>query len=199
MFRSGLDLKDQLDKNPELLDFQKEQSLLKEAIRNVPNLGEERASENEPFLGIRYPLVCWLDEIFILDSPWKEEFSENALEWAFFSSNERAWTFWRQAELAESRVSADVLEVFFLCVTLGFRGEWRDSPEKLKSWHNRIKSLLFETQARRWPSPDEIQPPTYVPPLTGESRKHSMILGWAVSLLILIPVAMFYIINRFLN
>jgi type VI secretion system protein ImpK len=196
VFRAGLDLKERLEKNPELLDMYKEQSNLKEIVRKVPNFGEDKSHGDEVFLGIRYPLVSWLDEIFILDSSWSADWKEATLEVGFFDTRDRAWKFWDQADLAESRVSIDALEIFFLCVTLGFRGDKHDSPEKVQSWFKTTKALLLENQGRRWPSPDEVQPTTFVPPLTGEERKQSMILAWAVSVLLIIPVAVIYIINR---
>ncbi len=52
------------------------------------------------FLGIRYALVCWLDEIFIIDSPWNDQWNEASLEASLYGDRERAWRFWEQAERA---------------------------------------------------------------------------------------------------
>ena len=100
------------------------------------------------------------------------------------------------AKLAESRAGSDALEVFFLCVMLGFHGDWHNKPDKLNDWQRSTKTLILDQQQRLWPSPPEIQPPTFVPPLTGLKRKQSMLLTWALSLFVLIPVAMFFLINR---
>src|SRR4051794_28497599 len=88
----------------------------------------------EYFLGIRYALACWLDEIFILDSPWKAEWNERSLETALDGHRDRAWKFWAQTRKAEARPEKDALEVFFLCVMLGFRGGLRDGPDALRTW-----------------------------------------------------------------
>jgi type VI secretion system protein ImpK len=199
VLRQGLDLRERLERNPELLDVGAEQTTLKEALRKVPNLGEEKVSRDQHFLGIRYPLVCWLDEIFILNSPWKTEWTESSMEMALYDSRERAWQFWEQAQLAESRAGGDAVEVFFLCVMLGFRGDWRNKPDKLQDWQRTVKALVLDPRQRRWPMPDEVQPPTYVPPLTGRRRKQSMLLTGAISLLVLIPVAVFYVVHSLLQ
>ena len=82
------------------------------------------------FLGMRYALACWLDEILI-DAGWRE-WDENKLESALYRTNIRYSNFWNQARLADAIPSGiDAQEVFLLCVLLGFRGEMGEQPEKL--------------------------------------------------------------------
>ena len=53
----------------------------------------------EPFLGIRYALACWLDEVFIADSPWSQQWTESMMEVALYGgSSLRAVRFWEQAK-----------------------------------------------------------------------------------------------------
>jgi type IV/VI secretion system ImpK/VasF family protein len=198
-FSAGLDLRERLETAREMPpDFQKEQSNLRELVRKIPNLGEEK-SGGERFLGVRYPIVCWLDEIFILDSRWKSAWTEASLEMALYDSRDRAWNFWEQARLAESRVSIDALEVFFLCAMLGFRGDWHNKPERLRDWFQATRGLLLNKQQRRWTAPNEVQPPTYVPPLTAAKKKHQMLRAWAVSLLVVIPLATFFFVFQVIS
>src|SRR5262245_19094635 len=67
---------------------------------HAPPFGAERDPNTtmgrERFLGIRYALACWLDEIFI-DSPWKREWDENKVESALYQTNIRHRNFWEQA------------------------------------------------------------------------------------------------------
>jgi len=192
----ALDLKERLERTPELVSFEKEQGNLKELVRKVPNLGEDRSDHEDLFLGIRYPLICWLDEVFILNSRWKTEWTEFSLEMSLYDSRDRAWKFWEQAQMAESKVSADAVEVFFLCAMLGFRGDWYNKPEKLQLWHKATRSLLLDQRRGRWSGPDEVKPPTFVPPLIGLNRKKGMLLAWAASSLILIPVGVVLLIAQ---
>ena len=119
----------------------------------LPTTAPEKAESDatprpEPFLGGRYALVCWLDELFILYSPWSALWNERKLEVALYGSNERAWKFWQQAQLAEVRSTADALEVFFLAVMLGFRGELGDALEQLRAWVGANQARLTRAARR---------------------------------------------------
>src|SRR5262245_14486193 len=46
------------------------------------------------FLGVRYALSCWLDELFVVYSPWSQDWNERKLEVALYGGNDRAWRFW---------------------------------------------------------------------------------------------------------
>src|SRR5437870_4846987 len=58
-----------------------------------PITSGDHGGRSNYFMGIRYALACWLDEIFI-DSPWKDLWDNNKLETAIYSTNDRAWKFW---------------------------------------------------------------------------------------------------------
>src|SRR6266446_4029510 len=94
----GLRLKDRLERG-EALDFDAEQAALKGLLlgeleaKRVPEFGGQSADSAsmarmsmggrrnpDHFLGIRYALACWLDELFILDSPWERAWNERKLE-----------------------------------------------------------------------------------------------------------------------
>jgi len=77
----------------------------------------------------KYALASWIDEV-LLEVPWdgREWWNNNVLEVELFNSrlcNER---FYTQAQQASSLPRRDALEVFYVCVVLGFRGLYRD-PE----------------------------------------------------------------------
>ena len=151
--------------------------------------GEEaRGRGSVAFLGIRYALTCWLDEVFILDSPWASAWNERKLEVALYGTNDRAWKFWEQARLAEGRAGNDALEVFFLCVMLGFRGELREEPERLRAWVAAARTQVARGYGQEWPYPPELEPPSNVPPLDGLDRFRRMAAVAVVVLLVLIPL-----------
>jgi type VI secretion system protein ImpK len=109
------------------------------------------------FLGIRYALACWLDEIVIPVKPWVNEWWENhTLEFNLYSIKERHWKFWEQAELAEYRLDVDALEVAYLCVMLGFRGKYRGDTPELRKWRARVETRL--RAVLRAPEPDQPLP-----------------------------------------
>lgn len=205
VFGHALKLKDRLARGDDNTTVQKEQSILKGLLKSESEARRwsEFAGEitrtvaggpSDGFLGIRYALVCWLDEIFILDSPWKSDWSELSLEVALYGTRDRSFKFWDQARRAEARPETDALEVFFLCVMLGFRGDLSDAPDRLKTWRDGTEAHLAQGQEREWPGPVEVQPAINVPPLTGTSRQQTALTVLGAALLLSIPAIMFYLV-----
>lgn len=211
---TGLRLKEHLDRGDELL-LETEQSALigllmtsqgAEVADFVGDARPDRAEGHFPleggtqrsatFLGTRYALVCWLDELFVLESSWESQWNERKLEVALYGSNDRAWKFWHQAQIASTRPGGDAIEVFFWCALLGFRGEWREHPERLRSWIAATRAQVTRGQAQEWTAPPEIEPVTMVPPLRGQQKLQQMVLVVGIALLVLIPVVAFMLVSR---
>ena len=202
----GLDLKGRLDRG-ESPTIEIEQAALKGLLLSevesrryaafggdVEKVGDEsRGRGSQTFLGIRYALTCWLDELFIVDSPWSKAWNERKLEVAFYGTNDRAWKFWVQARLAEGRPGIDALEVFFLCVMLGFRGELREEPERLRAWAAAAQTQVARGHGQKWPVPPELEPASNVPPLHGADRLRRFTVVAFVFLLVLIPVSTLFV------
>jgi type VI protein secretion system component VasF len=154
------------------------------------------------FLGSRYALTCWLDELFIQHSPCGDEWRQNSLEVTLYGgSAERAHKFWEEARRAQERRATEALEVYYLCAMLGFRGDTsaipvgggvnvQDGHERLQVWCRSVEARL--TLARRQqqpPIPGELPAPSNVPPLNGASRLARMAMLGTVVLMLLIPIA----------
>jgi type VI secretion system protein ImpK len=216
----ALELKERLDAGKELV-FEVEQAALQgmllteaqarrvgpfggeeEAEQGAPPPGWERADEGpgqvgpRPALGIRYVLACWLDEFFINQTPWGAVWNERKLETALYSSNDRAWKFWEQARQSERRADADTLEVFYLCVMLGFRGELTAEPAALKAWVEAAGTQHTRRPGRLWQTPPEQEPPTSVPPLRGRQRLRRAVLLAGLLLLVLVPLVTFFFVQQ---
>jgi type VI secretion system protein ImpK len=212
---TGLELKERLARG-DTSDFEKEQAKLKgllgdaDARRYSEFAGEvgpdnsvmmgrtHGGSSRSPadfFLGIRYALVCWLDEIFILDSPWSAQWNEESLEISLYGMRDRAHSFWNQARRSETR-SVDALEAYYLCAMLGFRGDWRDEPEKLQSWAASAHAIIAKSQGQEWTAPGETEAPTHVPPLRGREKLQKMVLLGGALLLLLILLGSFFFVSR---
>ncbi len=186
-------------------DLDQEQAILKDMLladrvaRQWPEYGGEPASRtdhDETFLGIRYALVCWLDEIFTSSSAWGGQWNEQKLEVELYGTNDRAWKFWRQAELAQTRAGGDAVEACFLCVALGFRGELRQRPDRLARWLATAGRRLGRVPELDWGAVAELSPAPNVPPLVGRSRFQRMIVtGW-IALMALIPLGAFFLVER---
>ena len=65
-------------------------------------------------------LIYWSDEVLTQQFPTWEDF---ILERKYFGERHRAWKFYVEAEECVSKSSADVAEMFYLAVVLGFVGD----------------------------------------------------------------------------
>ncbi|HEY1380305.1 MAG TPA: DotU family type IV/VI secretion system protein, partial [Gemmataceae bacterium] len=132
----------------------------------------------EPFLGLRYALACWLDEIFILDAPasWVSRWESSMMEVALYGgSSQRAWRFWEQAKKAEARPGTDALEVFLWCVMLGFKGEPAAAGINPPQWIEGVRKRVLSGYSQEFAQPPEKDPPTFVPVLRGRERFGTML------------------------
>lgn len=112
----------------------------------------------------KYALASWIDEMLV-ETPWtgKEWWSNNVLEMELFSSRLCSERFYEKARLATSVSGRDALEVFYVCVVLGFRGLYRDEhlaasfiqarnlPPDLQSWAHQVSMSIRLGQGRPQP------------------------------------------------
>lgn len=194
----GLRLKERLDRS-DRVDLEVEQGRLKalfgdlsvDASVHLSGRGPGRAGDGDRKLyEASYALACWLDEIIILDSPAGAAWDDRSLESTLFNSRIRAEKFWELAEQA----SSETIEVFYLCVMLGFRGKLRDQPDKVKAWRKTAEARIETGRSSAAPLPRGEKPPTDVPPLRGRDRLRQVIIAVAVVLGLLIPVASFFFV-----
>jgi type VI secretion system protein ImpK len=156
----------------------------------------EYGGDGDRYLGMRYALACWIDELFILDSPWGPQWNERKLEESLYGSNERAWKFWFQAKLAQARPGTDALEAFYLCVMLGFRGEGPEKPETVATWRDSVEAQLARVHNQPWPGPQELQPDLNAVPRRAKERLRKLLIAVIAVVALLIPAATFYLVYR---
>lgn len=200
VFGRGLDLKERLERG-ERPQFDLEHAELRKLLWGDGQLasdpdyagalgggGSARASQmfnrDNAFLGARYALACWLDEIFIGDSPWSQQWTERTMEVELvgYGANERAYRFWRQAKMAAARPGTDALEVYLWCVMLGFRGEPEGEGVKILEWADRTRGHLTQTRNQSFPHGAGAAIKTDVPILTGRRQFTRMARVGAVAL-----------------
>jgi type VI secretion system protein ImpK len=199
----GLDLKDRLEKG-ENRDLAVEQHQLRvllksaEEARRWPEYGGDGQADGMGFLGMRYALVCWLDEIFSRDSPWAKQWTEQVFEYEMYRTRERYEAFWEQARRAEARPDPDALEAYYLCAMLGFRGQKAGSPQELRAWADRMEPRLTRGYDKGYNLPPAKVPPCNVPPLTGRDRLRTIFLiGLALTavFLVLLPIVVLMLVK----
>ncbi len=112
---------------------------------------DARLGSNPDWELARYGLVAWIDEMLV-DAPWKgkEWWSNNVLEVEIFNTRNCYEMFYVRAKGASSLAQRDALEVYYVCVILGFRGFYDDPdlarpiiqnhglPDDLGTWAHQI-------------------------------------------------------------
>ncbi len=158
-------------------------------------IGDARAAEQSlvgarpnAFLGMRYALACWLDEIFIEHSPWKDQWSDNSIEVTLFGIRLRSPKFWEQAQRAQARPTRDALEVYYLCVMLGFRGDLAGKPVELNAWRDAVEAQITHGDDRAYTPPPGLKVTPNVPELKGASVMQGRFLLVTVLALLFIPL-----------
>lgn len=201
VFASALRVREQLAAG-RALEFEREHSRLRELLSAPaaaatigPRPAGRAAAPAAGFLGVRYALTCWADELFTQVPAWRDRWNERKLEVELYGTNDRAWRFWDQAKLASGAGDADALEVFFLCAQLGFRGTLADDPARLREWADVTRESLRELPVPESPFDLEPDPEFDAPPRRAEARFERMLGVAAAVALVLIPVAAFVLVS----
>jgi type VI protein secretion system component VasF len=169
---------------------------LKELLNRVRS-GEDRLNRqrSSDYLGLSYPLACWIDEIMTADVTVGSTWNEMKLEGSIFGTNDRAWMFWRQSELAETMGFQDDVAVFYLCASFGFSGQYSNDPDRLSGWMQRCRLSLGIVPELRLPFASHLAPMTDVPPLIGTKRlRHASHVAWT-SAVVLLPVISYLMVS----
>lgn len=170
------------DKEP---DPQEEHTRIRALISRAD--GALTGSHREGWDLAQYALATWVDEMLI-SAPWdgRTWWTQNALEFAIFNTNVAFTEFYNRAREAAQLTSKNALEVFYVCVVLGFRGLYRDPgaetiaedaglPPTLEGWAKKNGMVIQLGQGV--PSLNEFpRPGVGAPPLDGRF----MALGAAV-------------------
>jgi type VI secretion system protein ImpK len=99
-------------------------------IRGWLDQAQAILGESQDWQLAKYALVAWIDEVLIeTQVPWEGQdwWKENALEVELFGTRESNEQFYMKAKESSTLSHRDALEVFYVCVMLGFRGLYRDS------------------------------------------------------------------------
>jgi type VI secretion system protein ImpK len=198
----SLDIKDRLDRgeSPDI-----------EAVRQklIALIRSESEGRRFPdylgdgiFLGARYALACWVDELFIIhcQPPWADDWKERTLEFELFGTNVAATKFWEQADIVLRHPGAprtatqpglDAVETFFLCTVLGFRGTYFEKLGKVREYVEEMRPMI--TRPSAWQPPRDLGVKTNVAPLSGRQtlRRVVGIYGGLTLVVVLLLLALY--------
>lgn len=95
----------------------------------------------------KYALVSWVDEMLV-DALWngREWWSNNVMEIDLFNSRQCSEGFFLKSREASNQTGRDALEVFYICVILGFRGLYHDATTS----NDIAKALNLPTELKDW-------------------------------------------------
>ena len=149
-------------------------------IRSWIDQAEATLGQRPEWQLAKYALVAWIDDVLI-EAPWpgRTWWEENALEVELFNTRDAFTAFYTKAAEASMLTHKDALEVFYICVVLGFRGLYRDAeaavtlteslglPPNLEAWAKKAAMAIQLGQGRP-PIAEAAKPGGGAPPLEGK-------------------------------
>ena len=149
----------------------------------------------DDYLGLAYPVACLVDELLTAHPTLGTSWTEQKLEAECYGTNDRAWRFWEQAELARDRDPEDQ-ELFLTCYGLGFRGEPAGGINATQRFvHGARESVLAEL--RQSPAmPAELPAPAPAEPLVGADRLRRASFAAALALILGLTLGLFTLLAR---
>ena len=148
-------------------------------IRAALDNAESVFGQSQDWQLSRYALVAWIDDVLI-EAPWegRQWWEENALEVEIFNTRDAYTAFYAKAAEAATLTQKNALEVFYVCVVLGFRGLYRDAsavvmadqlhlPPDLAAWTKQT-ALAIRLGQGRPPITESPRPGDGAPALEGK-------------------------------
>ena len=151
-------------------------------LRTFLDQGEAIVGAGRDWQLTRYALVAWIDEMLV-EASWshREWWSNNVMERELFNTRECAERFFVNAKEASGLSQRDALEVYYVCVILGFRGIYSEPtiarmiteslglPEDLNVWAKQVSMSIRLGQGRP-PLKEASREIAGAPPLPSKNR-----------------------------
>lgn len=141
-----------------------------------------------------YLLACWLDELFVVDSPLARQWNENKMEMRIFGTNDRAWRFWDYVNSDAARHHMELQEIALLCVLHGFQGQWADSHAELSLWVEKSRARLLKSTTDSWSPPPTLPIMANSPPLRGQIELDLVVRLAIIAGVLLVPAISFFMV-----
>lgn len=130
-------------------------------IRTLIDQAEALIGTGDDWELAKYALVSWIDEMMV-DLQWdgREWWSNNVLEMELFNSRACSERFYLKGKEAAACTNRDALEVYYVCVVLGFRGVYHEPhmaaifaetnglPTDLETWTRQTSMSIRLGQGR---------------------------------------------------
>ncbi|MEM6471424.1 MAG: DotU family type IV/VI secretion system protein [Planctomycetota bacterium] len=118
-------------------------------VRGLLDNAENSFGQRPDWQLAKYALVAWVDDLLI-DSAWdgNQWWEQNRLEFKIFNTTSAFSKFYEQSQRATELPQKDALEVFYVCVVLGFRGLYGDPEATAQHEHFNVPPSLDEWARR---------------------------------------------------
>ncbi|PHR86058.1 MAG: type IV secretion protein DotU [Blastopirellula sp.] len=189
IFLYVLDLMERLENDADSVNPSDERVRILKRIDSAENL----LGQTPDWELAKYAISGWIDQLLIT-APWSggNWWKNNNLEFGYFRSGTAYTNFYTQAKQAQALSGKDALEVYYLCVVMGFRGLYGDVnslqyaqqlglPADLETWAKQTAASLQLGQGRS-PILERPKPGDGAPPLNGHNKLVNMSLFAVVML-----------------
>ncbi|MFZ5758292.1 MAG: DotU family type IV/VI secretion system protein [Thermodesulfobacteriota bacterium] len=180
-FRYRLEAGEQIDSHSLRADIVKRLGAMEATLQTVAAL--------QPSLQtIKYIMTGFADEV-ILSSAWSraKEWHDRLLEMEFFRTSVVGERFYDLLE-SEGYRDPELAELFYTLLVLGFRGRYRNQPEKITSLKLRVYPLL----ANRLPDDERRLTPGAEHVIAGDTRRLPKLFGLSAILAVLVVSFLLY-------
>ncbi len=149
IFQAALRIEEKIEfRDPSFVIADERQTL----IRKIEQ-AEAKIGNSDEWNHAKYAICAWIDQR-LNDLPWgkqegnKSWWKENCLERRFFSSRDAYVEFFERASKASGLTKKNAVEVFYLCVVLGFRGLYDKQDPQASNEH--IEKLRLPQSIEEW-------------------------------------------------
>ena len=144
---------------------------------------------------IKYIMTGFADEV-ILSSDWDraKEWYDRLLEMELFKTSVVGERFYTLLE-DEGYRDADMAELFYTCLVLGFRGRYRNQQEKI----NTIKQRLYALLPNRLPDDERRLTPGAENVIGGKQKHLPRMFGLsAIAIVLLVALVLYFVASQWM-
>jgi len=177
-----------------------------ERLKEIEQSAEALGHKERQAQAVKFALVAFIDEtVLTADSPLREEWEKRPLQLEYFDEQLAGVKFFERLDqhLKDIDSDADVVEVYYLCLLLGYKGKYKRYYEnKLEGVIENVADHLRRTGRLRggalsphWKANDQPE----VKPDPGLSRWVTLGGGVALGFVLLVFIIFSFLLSRDLN
>lgn len=124
-----------------------------EMLREIDTEGQRGGATPEHVRLVLFALVAFADEMILTSKlPFRAAWADQPLQLAYFNENAAGEEFFTRLDAIRKpgeTATADVLESYYLCLSLGFKGRFGGSPKSEKQRRSYMERLAADISAAR--------------------------------------------------